>query len=222
MEENTARRSKRKRSHPLHFHDKFHDDGNEKHLRKKKKVDTHYYECEIVEVDAANSCVQIHSVGYPDEDDQWQPFTEDDFPVVKKMARFDYRSETVHERANALKATLFLEVKKHLLATRKADPEIRIELPTQSDAYENVFGKVGTVTRSNHGKLMKEVRISEIESILGAKWNVRVKNVNGDFHFVTEGTVKLWITDRTPIKKILSVLGESFSSICMSRIPYWS
>ena len=174
-----------------------------------------------MEVDAANSRVKIHFVGYPDEDDQCQPFTEEDFPAVKKMPRFDYRSETVHERANALKATLFLEVKKHLLATRKADPEVRIELPTQSDAYENVFGKVGTVTRSNRGKLMKEVRNAEMESILGAKWNVRVKNVNGDFHFVTEGTVKLWITDRAPIKDFICI-GGSFSSICMSRIPYWS
>ena len=99
------------------------------------------------------------------------------------MPRFDYRSETVHERANALKATLFLEVKQNLLATRKADPEVRIKLPTQSDAYENVFGKVGTVTRSNCGKLMKEVRNAEMESILGDKWNVRVKNANGDFPF---------------------------------------
>ena len=119
--------------------------------------------------DVANSRVKIYLVGYPDEDDQWQPFTEEDFPVVKKIPRFDYRSETVHERGNALKAALFLEVKKHLLATRKADPEVRIELPTQSDAYENVFGKVGTVTRSNHGKLMKEVRNAEMESNLGAK-----------------------------------------------------
>ena len=103
----------------------------------------------------------------------------------------------------------------------KADPEERIELPIQSDAYKNVFGKVGTITRSNCGKLMKEVRNAEMESILGAKWNVRVKNVNGDFHFVTEGTVKLWITDRAPIKDFICI-GGSFSSICMSRIPYWS
>ena len=26
-----------------------------------------------------------------------------------------------------------------------------------------------------------------MERILGDKWNVRVKNVNGDFQFVTEG-----------------------------------
>ena len=68
---------------------------------------------------------------------------------------------------------------------------------------------------------MKEVRSAEMESILGAKWNVRVKNVNGDFHFVTEGTVKLWITDRAPIKDFICI-GGKFSSICMSRIPYWS
>ena len=83
MAENAARRSERKRSCPLRFHDEFHDDGDEKHLRK-KKVDTHFYECEIMEVDAANSRVKIHFVGYPDEDDQWQPFTEEDFPVVKR------------------------------------------------------------------------------------------------------------------------------------------
>ena len=70
MAENAARRSERKRSRPLRFHDEFHDDGDEKHLRKKKKVDTHFYECKIVEVDAANSRVKIHFVGYPDEDDQ--------------------------------------------------------------------------------------------------------------------------------------------------------
>ena len=96
------------------------------------------------------------------------------------------------------------------MATRKADPEVRIELPTQSDAYENVFGKVGTGTRSKRGRLMKEVRNAEMKSILGAKWNVRVKNVNGDFYFVTEGTVKLWITDRTPIKDFICIGGTFF------------
>ena len=44
-----------------------------------------------------------------------------------------------------------------------------IELLTQFDAYENLFGKVGTVTRSKRGKLMREVRNAEMESILGAK-----------------------------------------------------
>ena len=66
-----------------------------------------------MEVDAANSRVKIYFVEYLDKDDQWQPFTEEDFPVVKKMPRFDYRSETVDERANSLKATLFLKVKRH-------------------------------------------------------------------------------------------------------------
>ena len=47
-----------------------------------------------------------------------QPFVEEDFPVVQKMPRFDNKSGTTNERADALKAILFLEVKKHLLVTR--------------------------------------------------------------------------------------------------------
>ena len=99
------------------FHDEFHYDGKEKPLRQKKKL-PQTFECKIVEVDAANSCVNIHFVGYPDKDYQWQPFMEEDFPVVIKMPRFD-KSETMDERENVLKAILFLEVKKHPLATRK-------------------------------------------------------------------------------------------------------
>ena len=82
---------------------------------------------------------------------------------------------------------------------------MKIKQLTQSDAYENVFGKVGTVTRNRHGKLIKEVRNAEIGSIPGAKRNVQVKNVNGNFHFVTQGTVELWITDRAPIQDFISV-----------------
>ena len=57
---------------------------------------------------------------------------------------------------------------------------------------------------------MKEVRNAEMESILGAKWNVIVKNVNVDFHFVTEGTAKLWIADRAPIKDFICIGGKFF------------
>ena len=163
MAENAARRSERKRSRLLRsqdeFHHEFHDDGEQKHLRKKEKVDTNFYECKIVEVDAANSRVKINFVGYPDEDDQCRPFTEENFPLVKKMPRFDYRSETVDERANDLKATIFPEVKKHLLATRKADPEVRIELPTQSDAYEDVLSKLGLSLEAGMEKSRKKLEM---------------------------------------------------------------
>ena len=122
-----------------------------------------------MEVDAANSCVNIHFVGYPDKDDQWQPFMEEDFPVVIKMPRFDYKSETMDERRKCFENHTLSGGQKTPTGKKESDTEVMIELLTQFDAYENLFGKVGTVTRSKPGKLMREVRNAEMESILGAK-----------------------------------------------------
>ena len=71
--------------------------------KKKQREDKKLYDCEIVEVDVANSRFKLHFVGYPDSDDQWQNFTEDELPVLRRIKPFEFSRETLEERTEAFK-----------------------------------------------------------------------------------------------------------------------
>ena len=180
----------------------------EEPAKKKQREDKKLYDCEIVEVDVSNSRFKLHFVGYPDSDGQWQTFTEDELPVLRRTKPFEFSRETLEERTEAFKSALYTELKKRLLpTTRKDDPAVRVELPVQRDVYESVFCSVG-VCFERHGNIIRKPTIEDLSSILGYNWNVRIKNVNGDFHFVKDRSLELWITERTSLQEYVFVGGK--------------
>ena len=139
---------KRNVSKPVRFEEEFGYQTTlkchaKKSQQKKQREDKKLYDCEIVEVDVANSRFKLHFVGYADSDDQWQTFTEDELPVLRRIKPFEFSRETLEERTEAFKSALYTELKKRLLpTTRKDDPAVRVELPVQRDVYESVFCSV--------------------------------------------------------------------------------
>ena len=124
-------------------------------------------------VDVANSRFKLHFVGYPDSDDQWQTFTEDELPVLRRIKPFEFSRETLEERTEAFKSALCTELKKRLLpTTRKDDPAVRVELPVQRDVYESVFCSV-EVCFERRGNIIRKPTIEDLSSILGYNWNVK-------------------------------------------------
>ena len=97
---------KRKASKPVRFEEEFGYQTTCKMpckvepAKKKQREDKKLYVCdsEIVEVDVANSRFKLHFVGYTDSDDQWQTFTEDYLPILRRIKPFEFSRETLEER----------------------------------------------------------------------------------------------------------------------------
>ena len=83
-----------------------------------------------------------------------------------------------------------------LYSGRKDNAEIRIEIPVEEDVFEV---SIATAARARREKQVYRICNHDLDSFLGVKWDERILNVNGDYAFVTEGTVRFWITERNPV-----------------------
>ena len=52
----------------------------------------------------------------------------------------------------------------------------------------------------------------ELNQLLGNKWNERILNKNGDFSFVTKGTIQFWTHNRNSIKEFVDIGGHLFEN----------
>ena len=129
------------------------------------KKDRQLYDCHVVEVVHKRNRIKIHFEGYPESQDEWQTFSEN-FPIVRREHAFAYSAETLEERSESFKATLYREIRKHLRAPRMTDPDLRVELPTQTDVYESVFSLIG-IEQEECGKISRGPSNTEMEDILG-------------------------------------------------------
>ena len=88
----------------------------------KTKKDKQFYDVEILEV--KNKMVKIHYSGYPSKYDEWRPYTEESFPVVKLERLQEPSRETLKERVLFFSGRLGREIKKMLRSHRRDDPDI--------------------------------------------------------------------------------------------------
>ena len=57
----------------------------------------------------------------------------------------------------------------------------------------------------------------ELNDLLGCMWDYRLNNANGDFQYVTNGTVVFWLAEREPIQQF-NLIGRVTRKILESRI----
>ena len=67
-------------------------------------------------------------------------------------------------------------------------------------------------------KVFKVEFNKELNSLLGARRDERIMNKNGDFAFVEEGTVKLWVHSRDPIRKF-QFMGGKYLEAAIEQTP---
>ena len=100
------------------------------------------YEIEAKEVDTNRNLVRIHYKGYGSIYDEWRPFANADtdgeyFPFVRQEKVPVVSEESVSDRSDILRSKLYREIKKKLHSSNKNDPQIRIEIDAQEDAYSS-------------------------------------------------------------------------------------
>ncbi len=82
-------------------------------------------------------------------------------------------------------------IKESLHGQRKVDSIVNIELPVPRDFF-NIFAAIGRKINN----LFSLESISSFDGVLGRGWNWRVFNSQGDFAFVTPGTITYRLKSR--------------------------
>ena len=70
----------------------------------------------------------------------------------------------------------------------------------QTDVYDDVLVGLGN-TYWYRGKRVTHVDNTDLVMLLGESWMRRILNINCDFAYVINGTVKFWMRNRPPIKE---------------------
>ena len=121
------------------------------------------------------------------------------FPVSKFVKMEKPSEESFGERSRKLQSTLSLEIKRRLLSVQWDDPDVRLELPIDEDIFYKVFGSLGRLSKSRGRTVHRITENSQLDSILGTRWSVRIKNEMGDFEAVRNGSVEYYLYERPPI-----------------------
>lgn len=100
-----------------------------------------------------------------------------------------------------------------MYSSRKEDPDIRIELPLEQDVFEAGLGLSASIKRVERNKEVYRLHsCSELDNCLGAKWDERIMNQNGDFAYVLTNTVRFWLIRKAPITEYKLIGGKYFRS----------
>ena len=189
------RRSSRVRSAPIRFED---STSTVVVPSRSSTVDKNYYDCSVLEVDKKNQKVLVSWNGYPESENSWLPFTDDVFPVVKRVAvGFSPTEDTLAVRREKFVSLLRLDVLRHLKMDRKTDPLVRIEIATERDVFDSLFSAMPATTV--RGVRQHSLANRALDHVLGKMWHVRVSNINGDCCFIHDNSIVIWYLQPSPI-----------------------
>lgn len=92
------------------------------------------------------------------------------------------------------------DLEKKLWSSRREDPEISIDLNCDQDVFEVELGRIVAGKIYSSGKQTFTIHSNRLlNSVLIHKWDERILNLNGDFAYVVEGTIRYWLGKRSPI-----------------------
>lgn len=86
-------------------------------------------------------------------------------------------------------------IKESLHGQRKVDSAVNISVQIERKLYKELFSA---------GSFPKPVQLTDVKEwneLLGEHWHYRIFNLQGDFAFVTPGTLTYWITERRPLEE---------------------
>ena len=81
-------------------------------------------------------------------------------------------------------------------------------MPIDCDVFNNGLASVRKSSMERNRKVFKVEFNKELHRLLGARWDERIMNNNGDFTFVEEGTVKFWCIQEIPLENSSSWEGN--------------
>ena len=100
--------------------------------------------------------------------------------------------------------------KRKLYSGRKDDPATRVEVRVDKDVFDEGLALAGKSKKEREKTVYRVSSNHTLNNLLRIKWNERIFNENGDYAFVTGGTVRFWLSKKTPIQE-LQVIGGNTS-----------
>ena len=159
--------------------------------------------------------MKVHYKGYPETYDEWRPCSElAEGGIGRVLPCFIPSNESIEDRAALFCDRMQRKIKHSLFSSKRETPEVRIEQEIEMDVFEHYFKRIGTV-RNFKGREVHCINSPvhpELNRLFGNKWNERILNKNGDFSFVTKGTIQFWTHNRNPIKEFVDIGGHLFEN----------
>lgn len=167
---------------------------------------------QIVDRDKIKNKVKIHFVGYSSDLDEWRDgddlINNEKNSLGRLLPRFTPSEDSLPDRASTLLNCLSREIKFSLFSTKRESPDVRIEEQIDMDIYHKYFQNIGLIKKSRGRDVHCVDNNFELCDLLGNKWFERIQNVNGDFCYVTPGTVRFWLHEKKAVKEFVYVVGR--------------
>ena len=159
--------------------------------KRKKDSDAELYPIEIMERDTVNARVKIHYIGYSANEDEWRDASDIvDFTPPKPLISPTF----------SLYQELALKIKRTLQGSRKASPEVRIEMDFDNIIFDGGLKRVGKLRQIQRGVHVYGITAySDLDGLLGSKWFIRCFNSKGDFGYAILKTVTFMLKKRRPL-----------------------
>ena len=139
--------------------------------------------------------VKVHYIGWDDQYDEWRP----------KSDVVDTPSES--EQTNAfdlLKIDLKVKVKENLHLSRVRDSEITLHFPIQRETFETFIHAIGAIEdNSKAGRVLFRATHASVAELLGPDWWYRLVNAAGDFAYLEEDTIQIWLHERRCLEEFV-------------------
>ena len=131
-----------------------------------------------------------HRLGYASVYDEWRAADE----IVETSNR---REKYV---PYSLYADLATRIKACLCLGRKADPEVRIDMPFDRVTFDGGLRLKGRELQVCRGVVRYGISACEdLDEFFGKNWHVRGLNEAGDFNYIIVNTVQFWLYQRRPL-----------------------
>ena len=101
------------------------------------------------------------------------------------------------------------QIKSALNSSPRYDLDVRLKVPIDLLSFHHGFQEAGHFVRRSHGHDVYGIRnYSDLDSLLGRKWHIRVLNKQFDFCYVIKDTVTFYVHHR---KAIIDPTDDSLS-----------
>ena len=130
------------------------------------------------------------TVDGPSKWDEWRP-------------KYDIVNTPIdHELSDAyllLISQIKIQVKENLNLSRIQNSEVTLQIPVQRENFDAFVKDIkGELNETKGVRKIFRAPLSAWSNVLGEDWWWRVGNEAGDFTYVEEETLQLWITERQP------------------------
>ena len=136
----------------------------------------------------------MHYVGYGSEGDEWHDCSGDNRPVMKFVPLPVPSQSSLDDRFSMFCDSLARKIKFSLFITKRVNPDTLISIEVDSDIMPLILSNVkhSEITRGRTTSFSVSNN-RDLDALFGEGWDYRIENLQGDFSYVSQGTVSFYL-----------------------------